>query len=432
MIDEMLSYLNINSCDELFEDIPKIVRTSGLDLPDPMEEMDVERFIREMMEKNISFFEKPSFLPIIKPHYIPPVVDEIVARQEFYTSYTPYQPEASQGMLHAMFEYQSVAAEITGMDVANVSMYDSATALGEAALMACRITRKHTIAIPKTMFWHKKSVLNNYAKGAGLKIIEIDNDEDGRINLDACKKEDIAAMYIENPNFFGIIDKRYAEIKEIKERLGGILIAGIDPLHLSLFNPPSTYGADIAIGDGYLGIPVQYGGPLLGMFACKKEYLRHMPGRIIGFTKDSENNGAFCMTMQTREQHIRRGKATSNICSNQALCSIAFLAYIAVMGPSGMQKMARLNMENAQYMVDCLKKKGVTLPFSGPFFNEFVIQTDTSSDRFARELLKAGIHVGLPIDEYVERGMLLGVTELHTKKMIEQASNMIADIRVIS
>jgi len=254
---DMLDYLGIKSIDELFEDIPSEAKSS-LNLPAPMDDMEVEARIKKILDKNISFFDTPSFLPIIKPHYIPPVVDEIVSRQEFYTSYTPYQPEASQGILQAMFEYQSVIAELTGMDVANVSMYDSATALGEAALMAHRINRKRKIVIPRNIFWHKKSVLANYVKGVGMEIVEVDYGEDGRMLLDF-DGQDVAAIYVENPNFFGLIDKRYGEMEEMKERMDAMLIAGIDPLSLSIFNPPSHYGADIVIGNGYLGNPMHFG-----------------------------------------------------------------------------------------------------------------------------------------------------------------------------
>lgn len=426
-MEDMLNYLGVKSVDELFEDIPEAIRTEGLLLPDAMDEMEVEREIRTILGKNRSFFDMPSFLPIIKPHYIPPAVDEIVARQEFYTSYTPYQAEASQGMLQALFEYQSVVAELTGMDVANVSMYDAATALGEAALMAHRITGRKRILIPRAMFWQKKSVLANYARGAALEIVEIDHGDDGLMELDF-HEEDVAAIYVENPNFFGLIDRRYGELSEAKERTGALLIAGIDPLHLSLFHPPSHYHADIVIGDGYLGNPMHFGGPRLGLFASRKEYLRQMPGRIIGATVDEEGRRAFCMTMQTREQHIRRGKATSNICSNQALCCISFLAYVALLGSGGLRKMALQNMENARYMAEKLMDIGFDMPFDTLFFNEFVVQCPMEGKQLNEHLRARGIHGGLPIDRYVPRGMLMGVTEMHTRELMDRATAIIEEV----
>jgi len=416
---DMLDYLGIKSVDELFDEIPSEAKSS-LNLPGPMDDMEVEARIKKILDKNISFFDMPSFLPIIKAHYIPPVVDEIVSRQEFYTSYTPYQPEASQGILQAMFEYQSVIAELTGMDVANVSMYDSATALGEAALMAHRINRKNKIVIPRNIFWHKKSVLANYVKGAGMEIVEVDYGEDGRMLLDF-DGQDVAAIYVENPNFFGLIDKRYGEIEEMKERMDAMLIAGIDPLSLSIFNPPSHYGADIVIGDGYLGNPMNFGGPLLGIFACRREFVRQMPGKIVGATVDSNGKRAFCMTLQTREQHIRRGRATSNICSNQALCCIAFLAYVAAMGSNGLRKVALKNMENARYMAEGMKKIGFDMPFDGEFFNEFVVSAPKNMEEINDKLLSQGIQMGLPINEFVENGILMGVTEMHTKETMDGA-----------
>ncbi|RLF33259.1 MAG: aminomethyl-transferring glycine dehydrogenase subunit GcvPA [Thermoplasmata archaeon] len=426
-MEDMLTYLGIESIDELFEDIPEKMRTGGLALPDAMEEREVEERIRALLAENKSFFEMPSFLPILKPHYIPPAVDEIVARQEFYTSYTPYQAEASQGMLQALFEYQSVVAELTGMEVANVSMYDSATALGEAALMAHRITGRKKILVPRAMFWHKRSVLENYARGAALEIIEIDHGEDGLMKLNF-SGDDIAAIYIENPNFFGIIDRRYDELSKIKERTGALLIAGIDPLHLALFHPPSHYHADIVIGEGYLGNPMNFGGPLLGIFASKKQYLRQMPGRIIGATVDREGKRAFCMTLQTREQHIRRGKATSNICSNQALCCISFLAYVALLGSGGLRGVALQNMENAHYMAERLKEVGFEMPFDAPFFNEFVVTCPLEGKELNKRLLARGMYGGLPIDRYVAKGMLFGVTEMHTRELMDEAVETMVEV----
>ena len=417
---DMMDYIGIKSIHELFDDLPSEIRIEGLDLPPPKSDMEVEMGIKKILEKNVSFFHTPFFLPIIKPHYIPPVVDEILSRQEFYTSYTPYQPEASQGMLQAMFEYQSVIAELTDMDVANVSMYDSATALGEAALMAHRINKKGKIVIPRNLFWHKKSVLANYVKGAGMEIVEMDYGGDGRMVLDFVE-EDVSAIYIENPNFFGILEDRYHEIEEMKERMDAILIAGVDPLSLAIFNPPSHYGADIVIGEGYLGNSMNFGGPLLGIFACRKEFVRQMPGKIVGATTDSNGKRAFCMTLQTREQHIRRGRATSNICSNQALCCIAFLAYVASMGRNGLRRVALENMKNASYMKSQLEKIGFSPAFNGKFFNEFTLIAPMEGGKINRKLLSHGVYGGLPIDEFIRNGMIFGVTEMHTKEIMDEA-----------
>ncbi|MEM2715669.1 MAG: aminomethyl-transferring glycine dehydrogenase subunit GcvPA [Candidatus Thermoplasmatota archaeon] len=419
---ETLDFIGIKSIDELFEDIPKEVR-SELNLPKPKEEMEVEEEIKKILNKNKSFFDLPSFLPIIKPHYIPAAVEEIVGREEFYTSYTPYQPEASQGLLQALFEYQSVVCELTGMDAANISMYDAATALGEACLMAERIKGKKRIVIPSNIFWHKKSVLNNYAKGAGIEIIEKKYNEEGVVEL-GCERAD--ATYIENPNFFGIIDDRYKEILEMKEKSDALLIVGIDPLYLAIFNPPSFYGADIVIGNGYLGNHMNFGGPMLGIFACRKELVRQMPGKIIG--ANDEGKLCFSMTLQTREQHIRRGKATSNICSNEALLCISFLAYVAILGRNGLRKIAIKNMENAQYMAKMLEKIGFKLPFKRKFFNEFVAICPIDAKKFNEKLLEKGIESGLIIDEYVKNGILFGVTEMHSKKLIDECIDKMKEV----
>lgn len=426
-MDEMLDYIGVKNIKNLFDVIPEKIRIDGLDLPEGKSEKEVEMEIREMLNINKSFFEMPSFLPIIKPHYVPPAVDEIVGRQEFYTSYTPYQAEASQGILQAMFEYQSVICELTGMDASNVSMYDSSTALGEACLMAYRIKKRGKILIPKNIFWNKKSVLYNYARGANLEIVEIEYGEDGRIKTDV-NERDVAGIYIENPNFFGIIDDRYDEIEEMKENMDAMLIVGVDPLYLSIFNPPSFYGADIVIGEGYLGNYMNFGGPSLGIFACRKEYIRQMPGKIVGASLDKEGKRAFCMTLQTREQHIRRGKATSNICSNQALCCIAFLAYVAIMGRKGLQRVAIENMKNAEYMADKLKNIGFRLPFNSKFFNEFVVAGDVDGKELNEKLFRKNIQGGLPIDDYIKKGILFGVTEMHSKKVIDYAVEKIAEV----
>ena len=415
---EMMDFIGIKSIDELFEDLPDEIKSS-INLPPPMEEKEVENEIRKILEKNKTFYEMPSFLPILKPHYIPAVVDEIVGRQEFYTSYTPYQAEASQGLLQALFEYQSIVAELTGMDVANASMYDCATALGEAVLMAKRIKKKNGIAIP-LIYKSKKEVLKNYVKGAGIKIYEMPLNE----GLPVLKKwDDINAIYIENPNFFGIIDERDDEIMGNAIDNDALIIIGTDPLFLSIFNPPSY--ADIVIGEGYLGNYMNFGGPLLGIFACKKKYVRHMPGRLIGATIDAEGKRAFTMTLQTREQHIRRGKANSNICSNETLCAIAFLAYVAALGRNGLRKIAIKNMENAHYMANELEKIGFGIPFKN-FFNEFVAISPVDVKKLNKKLLEKGIQNGMILNE-IENGILYGVTEMHSKQLIDNAINKVKE-----
>ncbi len=420
---QLMEALGIVDIEELFDDIPKEVR-KDVPLPPAKEEMEVEAEIKNILKKNASFFDIPSFIGGgIKPHYVPAAVQHILSRSEFYTSYTPYQAEASQGILQALFEYQSVICELTGMDAANVSMYDAATSLGEAARMAKRITQKSEFVIPYNISWEKKSVLKNYIKYAGMKIKEAKYADNGRINISELEKQvgnETAGIYVENPNFFGIIEK-LDEMNDLKKE--ALLIVGIDPLSLAILKPPADYGADIVIGDGWFGNPMNFGGPRLGIFSCRKEFVRKMPGRIIGATKDAEGKRAFCMTLQTREQHIRRGKATSNICSNEALCCIAFLAYAVLLGRDGLKKLAIKNMQNARYAQKKLASLNFSFPFSNDFFNEFVAIAPINAVQLNKNLLKKGIHGGLLLEKQfpeLKNALLYGITEMHTHEIINK------------
>ncbi|NIA10117.1 MAG: aminomethyl-transferring glycine dehydrogenase subunit GcvPA [Nitrospiraceae bacterium] len=421
----LIKKLGIKSIDELFDEIPQEIRINGINIPQGKSDIEVEREIKSILKRNKSFDDMPSFLGGgIKVHYVPPAVRHIVSRSEFYTSYTPYQPEFSQGMLQSMFEYQSAVCELTGMDAANISMYDAATALGEAARMANRASRKDVFLIPSNISMEKKSVLSNYARNAGIKIKEMPYGKDGMVELpSASDMEDAAGIYVENPNFFGIIEDRIDEIKELKERTDGLLVMGVDPLLLAVAKPPSEYGADIVIGDGWMGNPMNFGGSRLGIFACRKKYVRQMPGRIIGATVDGNGKRAFCMTLQTREQHIRREKATSNICSNEALCAIAFVAYVAVMGRDGLRNLAVENMERARYAADRLSSIGFDLSFDGEFFNEFVAVPPVDANEMNKKLLEEGIHGALMLEGQfpeLKNSLLYGVTEMHSTDTINR------------
>ncbi len=429
----LMEKLGINSIDELFGDIPGDIRIDGIGIPPGKDEMEVEREIASVLGKNISFDDMPSFLGGgIKPHYVPPAVRHIVSRSEFYTSYTPYQPEFSQGMLQSMFEYQSVVCELTGMDVANISMYDAATSLGEAARMAKRVSGKDVFLIPSNISREKKSVLENYARNAGVEIREMPYGDDGLVKLpSSADVKDAAGIYIENPNFFGMIDGRIDEINELKGNMDGLVVMGVDPLLLSIARPPSEYGADIVIGDGWMGNPMNFGGSRLGIFSCRKEHVRQMPGRIIGATADGGGKRAFCMTLQTREQHIRRDRATSNICSNEALCAIAFVSYVAVMGRDGLRKLAVENMRNARYAADGLSSVGFEIPFGWEFFNEFVAVPPSDAASLNEGLMEVGIHGALPIGEQfpeLKNALLYGVTEMHSTDMIDRMVEATAGI----
>ncbi|MFQ6107595.1 MAG: aminomethyl-transferring glycine dehydrogenase subunit GcvPA [Thermoplasmata archaeon] len=421
--NEMLKFLGLTSTDELFEDIPKDVRIEGIDLPPGKSEMEVSHEIEEILSRNRSINEMPSFLGGgVYNHYVPALVDEILSRSEFYTSYTPYQAEASQGMLQALFEYQSMICELTGMEAANTSLYDWSTAIGEAALMAARLNRKSEIVVPRAMHWDKHSVLSNYCRGPDIKIKVFDYDkETGKIDLEHLRSlvtEDTAGVYFENPNFFGVIEDECEAVRDIaRDR---ILIVGVNPISLALLKPPGDYGADIVVGEGQiLGSYPSFGGPLLGIFACLQKHVRKMPGRVIGVTTDADGERAFCMTLQTREQHIRRERATSNVCSNESLMAVASVVYMSLLGRNGLRKVANecvINTRRAMTRIGSLDHFLVPV-FAAEHFNEFVMKSKISYGSVHRHLLDSGVHGGLPLKSHfpeLDESALFAFTEMHT------------------
>lgn len=424
-IEEMLKTIGVSSVDELFSDVPKEIRIEGLNLTNGKCELEVKKEVKEILKKNKTTDEIISFLGAgIYDHFIPSAVFSIIERSEFYTSYTPYQAEASQGMLQALFEYQSLMAELTGMDVINSSMYDGATALGEAALMCARLSHKTEFIFPRAIHWEKKSVLNNYSKGCGLKLKEVrNNGENGKIDLEHLKElvnENTSGVYIENPNFFGVFED---EIDEIKNIIGNVLfVVGVNPISLGIIKGPGDYGADIVIGDAQpLGNPMNFGGPLLGIFGCRKEWVRKMPGRIVGLAKDADGKRAFCMTLQTREQHIRRSKATSNICSNESLCAVASAVYLSLIGRDGLKKLAAINISKARELAQRIDNIDIFRAplFDAYHFNEFVVSSSLDMNIANEHLLKRGIQGGIRLDEYFEElknTALYCTTEMHTAK----------------
>ncbi|MEM3153626.1 MAG: aminomethyl-transferring glycine dehydrogenase subunit GcvPA, partial [Candidatus Bathyarchaeia archaeon] len=362
-------------------------------------------------------------------------VKEIVQRTEFLTAYTPYQAEISQGMLQALFEYQSMICELTAMDVANCSMYDWASALGEAVRMASRVTKRNEILVPRIIHPERKATLQTYTEPTDMKIKEITNNpETGQLDLNDLESkisDRTAAVYIENPSYLGFIEEHVDEIGNLAHKHGAIFIVGVDPTSLGILKPPGEYGADIVIGEAQpLGNPMNFGGPLLGIFACRDDLnlIRQMPGRIIGITTtiDGNENG-FCMVLQTREQHIRREKATSNICSNEALCAVASAVYMALMGPQGLRELGETIMYRANYAMRLLSKiEGVKAPvFKSVHFKEFTVNFDGAglSIKEANEkLLGVGVHGGKDISkEFPELGQtaLYCVTEIHSKDDID-------------
>jgi len=438
--EEMLKDIGLKHIDELFSDIPKKIRIKGLDLPKGLSQQETEKKLREIAGKNKSFCELLSFLGGgIKPHYIPAVVKSMISRAEFYTSYTPYQSEASQGFLQAMFEYQSVIAEITGMDIANASMYDGATALGEAALMCARVKKgRDVFVIPGNISWDKKSVLKNYTQGPNISVKEVSYDKKtGRVDVSKLVDmvdESVAGVYVENPNFFGVFEEDIEKISKIVRDAGSLFVVGVDPVSLGVVRAPGSYGADVVIGEGRaLGNSMSFGGDSLGIFASKNEYLRQIPGRIIGMTKDEGGKRAFCMALQTREQHIRRGRATSNICTNEGLCALSAVVYMAWLGGTGLRELGRVNFENGQRLAKSVEKvDGFKRVFNGVHFNEFVVKSDVDVDEVNSGLLKQGIQGGFVLDEKCYPGlnncMLFGNTEMHSDSDMEKLVNALREV----
>ncbi len=435
---EMLKYLKLKSVDELFKDIPLDVRTDGLRLPDGLSELELVRELEAMMSVNKPASSQPTFLGAgVYHHFIPAAVKTIMMRSEFITSYTPYQPEISQGMLQALFEYQSFMAELTAMDVVNSSMYDASTALGEAVLMSHRISGGDTFLMSRTVSPEKKQVAATYARGAGIKIAEVGFEkETGHVDLGDLKSrlgDGVCGFYYESPNFLGPVETKG---EEIRKTLGQkTMVVGVNPMALALLKPPGEFGADIVVGDAQVfGIPMTLGGPMIGLFACRSEHVRKMPGRIIGMTTDMEGSRAYCMTLQTREQHIRRSKATSNICTNEALLALAASAYLALVGRDGLRQIAAKNVENMQALSARINAiKGFRSPrFKAAHFNEFVVTSELDSHRIHKGLLAKGVHGGHILDRAfpeLGRSTLYATTEMHTKADLDKLIAALEGIR---
>jgi len=443
---QMLKEIGVASVDELFTDISAKIRLRHkLKLPGPMSELEVKRHVRAILARNRPFTQILSFLGGgVWPHHIPAHVRELVRRSEFLTSYTPYQPEASQGMLQALFEYQSMICELTGMDAANASMYDWATSLGEAALMCARVTGRRKFIVPALINPERFSTLQNYVSGPGLELIKIGYDSrTGQLDVSQLRKElgqDVAGVYVENPSYLGFLETHVDKVAKAAHEAGALFVVGVNPISLGLLRAPGDYGADIVIGEGQpLGNPVSFGGPLLGIFACRDEVklVRQMPGRLIGMTTalDGRTRG-YVMVLQTREQHIRRERATSSICSNEALCGVAAAIYLASLGPRGLRELGEACAASANYAMRKLRAiKDLKVPiFDAPHFNEFTLNCDDVGMSVAKlnaELLKRDIHGGKPLrGEFPELGetSLMCVTELHTKEDIDRLASALAEI----
>lgn len=433
----MLKAIGVESVEELFQEIPESVRFKGrLNLPEPLSEPYLVKHMNSLARKNASFDEYISFLGAgVYEHYIPSVVGHVISRSEFYTAYTPYQPEISQGELQAIFEFQTMICELTGMDVANSSMYDGPTALAEAAAMSLGVTRRKKVVVSSTVHPQAREILYTNSKGLGFEVVEIPH-KDGVTDLDKLKEvvdNQTASVIVQSPNFFGAIED-LEEVEQVAHAQKSLLIVSCNPMSLGLLKPPGEYGADIVVGDAQpFGIPASFGGPHCGFFATTQKLMRRIPGRIVGQTVDEEGVRGFVLTLQAREQHIRRDKATSNICSNQALMALAAAVYMSALGKQGIQDVAKLNVQKVHYAQKRLTQvDGVEAVFSAPFFNEFVIRLKAPVSEVNKQLLKQGIIGGYDLSQdYPEltNCMLVAVTEMRSKEEIDQLAKALEGLK---
>lgn len=425
---EMLSKIGLNSIEDLFEDIPSDVRLQrSLDLPQGLTESELSVHMKRLAGNNANLDDYSCFLGAgAYDHFIPSAVDHLLSRQEFYTAYTPYQPEISQGILQGIFEFQTMMCELTGMEVANASMYDGASALAEAVLMAAQTSRRQEILVAQSVHPESRQVIKAYAGLKGLSIREISY-KDGRLDLLELEKSlspATAAVVVQNPNFFGIIEP-LKKIGEIAHQNKSLFTVSADPISLGLLKSPGELGADIVVGEGQsLGNPLSFGGPYLGFFCVREKFMRKIPGRIVGQTTDKDGNRGFTLTIQTREQHIRREKATSNICSNQALNALAAAIYLTLLGKKGLKDIAYLSLQKAHYTYDeLLKSKAFSPVFQAPFFKEFAVRCGSSPQELNSKLLQDKIIGGYCLEtDYPElkNSWLLAVTEKRTKEEIDK------------
>ncbi len=423
---EMLQTIGVNNILDLFKDIPQsLILKEKLNISSALSEIEVKRLLGSIAEKNksnmLSFLGAGAY-----NHFIPTVVNHLLLRGEFFTSYTPYQPEISQGMLQAIFEFQSMICRLTGMEVANASMYDNSSALAEAAIMSSRIKKKNKILISKTIHPEHREVVKTYTDANSLNLVEL-NFNNGITQLS--EEKDFAAILIQNPNFFGCIED-LNEISKFAHDNDALLVVSVnEPTSLGILKSPGSYNADIVVGEGQsFGNPVSFGGPFVGFMATKKEFVRQIPGRLAGQTVDSQGRRGFVLTLQAREQHIRREKATSNICTNQALNALAVTISLATLGKE-LKNLALQNLQKSHYAASSLQESGVKIMFNSPFYNEFVVKLN-GIEKAKEKLIENNMLPGLELKEYypeLENTMLICITEMHTKDQIDKLVNILSE-----
>ncbi|MCB5235843.1 aminomethyl-transferring glycine dehydrogenase subunit GcvPA [Niallia circulans] len=424
---EMLEVIGVSSVEELFSDIPEKVRFQGdYQIKPAKSESALLKELTKLAQKNADAKANVSFLGAgVYDHYSPVIVDHVLSRSEFYTAYTPYQPEISQGELQAIFEFQTMIGELTGMDVANSSMYDGATALAEAGMLSAGTTKRKKILVSSTIHPEAKEVVKTYAKGQYIEVVEVPHKE-GITDLDALEAmvdDTVAAVMIQYPNFFGRVEP-LKDLEAIIHAHKSLFVVSSNPLALGALTPPGKFQADIVVGDAQpFGIPMGFGGPHCGYFAVTSKLMRKVPGRLVGQTLDENGQRGFVLTLQAREQHIRRDKATSNICSNQALNALAASVAMTALGKHGVKEMAVANIQKAHYAKTKLREAGFEIIFEGPSFNEFIIKCNSSISAINRALLEIGMIGGYDLGrdfEQLENHMLIAITELRTKEEIDE------------
>lgn len=430
----MLEATGHKSIEELFAQIPDALKLrERMNLPGPLSEQEILEYFREASGQTsreyVSLLGAGAY-----SHYRPVAIDSLISRSEFFTAYTPYQAELAQGTLQAMFEFQTLIAQLTGMDVANASLYDGSTALNEAVLMALRITRRGRVVMARTVHPEYQQVVRTYAQHQGVEFAEAGYGASGQIDLDqlaASLTPETAAVVLQSPNFFGVVERAH-EIAPIVHNSGALLIVTItEPLSLALVRPPGE--ADIVCGEAQsFGVPVAFGGPYVGFLGAKEQFVRQMPGRLVGQTQDTEGRRGFVLTLATREQHIRREKATSNICTNQSLCALVVTIYLSLLGKKGLRALAQHNLSKAAYAAAKFgAAPGATLPFSGPRFNEFVVKTPAPADELLAALREEKIIGGLNLERFhpeLKNHLLVCVTETVSKAAIDRAAAVFAQV----
>ncbi len=419
----MLDAIGVDSVEELFQDIPEQHRNPPLDLPSPKSEFELMRHVADLSAMNSVPGEFACFLGAGSyRHHVPAIVRQITSRSEFVTSYTPYQPEVSQGTLQTEFEFQTLCAQLTGMEVANAGMYDGSTSLAEGVLMAARVTRRDRVAVLSSVSPMYTEVLDTYTQAPGIELYTVPNDASEL-------REGTACLVVQQPNFFGYMEEM-ERLSELAHSSGALLVCYVDPLSLGMFKPPGEYDADIVAAEGQaLGVAPTFGGPYVGIFACKERYIRQMPGRIVGRTVDTRGRTAYVLTLQTREQHIRRERATSNICTSVALIALMTTVYMAANGKRGLRHISELTYHKSHYAASLIEKiPGYSLPMDGPFFQEFVVSCPLPPAELNERLLEHKIIGGLDVSENAPNGMLLCVTEVNSRDEIERLAAALEEI----